>query len=42
MHGRDQYLIVINLHSILTNKILVTGFMTVKVSLNLNPMQKLS
>ena len=38
----DQHLIVINLHSILINKILVTGFMTVKVWPNLNPIQCLS
>ena len=38
--SEDQDLIVLNLHSITINKTLATTFMTVKVSQNLNLMEK--
>ena len=38
----DQHLIVLNLYNVLINKILVLKFMAVKVSQNLNSMQKSS
>ena len=38
----DQYLIVLNLYSISINIILVTDFITAKVSQNLNSMKKMS
>ena len=41
-HMVDQHLIVLNLYSISINKILTTGFMTMKFSKNLNSVQKMS
>ena len=41
-HLVDQHLIILNLFSNSINKDLVTGFVTVKVSQNLNSMQKMS
>ena len=40
-HRADQHLIVLNSYSISINKILVTEFMTVKASQNLNSIQKI-
>ena len=40
-HRVDQHLIVLNSYSISINKILVTEFMTVKASQNLNSIQKI-
>ena len=45
IHGKyrvKQYLIVIKIDSVSINKILVTKFVTVKVSQNLNVMKRLS